>query len=301
MADLYARAQSGEPLTIPAATWNALVEMLIDYRQNQLSSKPFLPKTPPQGTIKVKNTTGAARAQFEVLGLSDPIIGPSANATEFRQRVTFQGVTPTADHAGRFAVLREPLRSGAVGDAFVFGATHCRIDVLSESDWAAEIKPGDPTGLVSGSTGSAQILWKEPGVGSARWALIRFGSGAGGVEMRLGILAGDLNYRRRANVNIYRPEDGTSIIANYVSTGEILSAGDWMLNPGEVLEGNTHVVIARFPAVTGNSWIVIAAACAPDPNGLPVPSLFAEALSRVPSLFVPPPPPTAVSQPPIVY
>lgn len=127
-------------------------------------------------------------------------------------------------------------------------------------------------------------------------------AGAGGLLLRLGILNGDLNYRRRANVNLYKPVDGTSSITSYVSTGETVSAGDWMLNPGEVLEGGTHVVIANFPAVTGSSWIVIAAACAADPNGIPSASLFAEALSRVSAPFVPPPPPSpAVSHPPIVY
>lgn len=116
---------------------------------------------------------------------------------------------------------------------------------------------------------------------SDRWFVVGT-KGSAGTTLKLGILAGDLEYRRRANVNIYKPVDGTSSTASYVATGEVLSAGDWMLNTGEDLAGGTHVVIAQFPAVTGNSWVVIAAACAADPNDAPSPALFAQAMQQIP-------------------
>ena len=69
--------------------------------------------------ILVKNTSGQDQDRFAVLGIDAPIIAPGAdgNEEEFKRQVALSCVTPTAEHAGRFVVLQEPLADGAIGRA----------------------------------------------------------------------------------------------------------------------------------------------------------------------------------------
>jgi hypothetical protein len=131
------------------------------------------------GVVTVRNDTGADLDRYAVVGLGDPIIDNSENLAEFQGRVTFQGETPDIDlHVGKFAVLIEPLPDGKIGLAIAAGVCQVLLTVSAADDRYADIEDAETGHLTSGGSGSAQILWKETGTGSGKWAIVRLGTPA---------------------------------------------------------------------------------------------------------------------------
>ena len=61
----------GEPLRIPAATWNALLSMLAKFQAGQLGAgRPVPSSGPPALDVRVLNDSGADVARGGVLGIS---------------------------------------------------------------------------------------------------------------------------------------------------------------------------------------------------------------------------------------
>ncbi len=134
------------------------------------------------GLVLVKNNSGAERDRFDVLGLGEPMILPSANRSGFLKRIAFNGETPTDQHSNKFAILLGPIQPGKTGWAIAESIVPCLINVTDESATSADIAPGEYR-LQTGSSG-AQILFREepgdretPGVA---WAILRLGGGGGG-------------------------------------------------------------------------------------------------------------------------
>jgi len=128
--------------------------------------------------VHVKNASGADRARFAVLGIDSPIFSPSEAADNFANQVALVGVTPTADHAGKFVVLLEPIADGEIGQAVVSGVTPVKVNVTDEAHTRADVQAGQAGYLASGDSGSALILWKEAGTGE-KWALVNLGMPSG--------------------------------------------------------------------------------------------------------------------------
>jgi len=130
--------------------------------------------------VLVKNTTGAARSQFEVLGVDGVEIAPATSLSKFKRRVALSGTTPAVpDHRGNFVVLLDDLPAGAVGPAIASGLVHVQISVASgiEALERADVADGQAGHLVPRPDGSAQILWRESGTGT-KWAIVRLGPDA---------------------------------------------------------------------------------------------------------------------------
>jgi hypothetical protein len=51
---------------------------------------------------------------FEIVALDGPLYGPDDNEQEFGFRLAFKGVVSDSDHFGKFAVLLEPVKQGAM-------------------------------------------------------------------------------------------------------------------------------------------------------------------------------------------
>jgi hypothetical protein len=190
MGDTFKKVQSGDPLRIPAETFNTFVDAARDFkarRQSRTREPQF--EFRQTGIIPVKNNSGTDCSRFEVLGIDQPIFTPSDNLLSFQNQIAFVGVTPTEqDHLGRFVVLLEPLRDGMIGQACLSGVCPIRLNVLDEEhDWA-DIEDGETDSLKTGTGGSAFILWKEDTnggyggygygygygyYGGLRWALVR--------------------------------------------------------------------------------------------------------------------------------
>ena len=62
-----------------------------------------------------------------------------------------------------------------IGVAVISGVCPVRLDIEEESDTFAEIEHEETGFLKSGGSGSATILWKEPGTGADKWAVVRLG------------------------------------------------------------------------------------------------------------------------------
>ncbi|MFH1267796.1 MAG: hypothetical protein ABIK89_18930, partial [Planctomycetota bacterium] len=194
MAGNLRKVRPGEPFEPSAELQHATVDAIRYVRELQNSGGAGVGSHAfNTGVALVKNNSGADRQRFDVLGIDDVFPQPVAKPNAFKEGPVLVGITPDRDmHRGRFAVLLAPAKAGAIVPATVAGVSVAKVDVQDECHWFAEIKDGDAGSLVSvgsgcscpeesGSTtsttpaptGSAIILWKEPGLG-IKWAVIRF-------------------------------------------------------------------------------------------------------------------------------
>ena len=175
MAELR-RVEPTDPLRIPASDWNAAMRQVeASHGQRHGTARQPIDRDKDGDKCLVRNDTGRDLDRFSVVGLGAPIILPSANLPEFKRQVTFRGVVPTKSHLGRFAVLLAPCAVGAIAQAAVAGVTWVWLQIEDPLDWCADVLPGSTDYLVTSSSGSAQVLWRESDTGVC-WAAIRFGT-----------------------------------------------------------------------------------------------------------------------------
>jgi hypothetical protein len=177
MGDTLRKVQVGDPLAIPASTFNSFIDAARDFRARQTSATSDPIQSFRQtGIVPIKNGSEEDRNRFDVLGIGSPIISPTDNADEFKNRVAIVGVLPAIDtHFGNFAILLEPMKDGAIGRACVAGVCPARIYIEKEWHQYADVEDGQPARLKSRPSGGAQILWKESGEGAEKLAIVRLG------------------------------------------------------------------------------------------------------------------------------
>jgi hypothetical protein len=188
MAGPMQKAKRGDPLVIPAATFNTFIDVARDFQGRQRSTRrAAVHEQRDSGIVLVRNDSGADRERFDVLGISGVIIAPAANLAEFKRRPALVGEVPAAEHRGRLVVLAEPLPAGAIGRAYAAGVCIARVDMLTAEQATADVKVNDPAALESSSSGALQILWVEAGTG-VKWAVVRFGGGGGREIERMAVI-----------------------------------------------------------------------------------------------------------------
>ncbi len=179
MSDPFKKVTTGSKLRIPAAAYNTFVDVARDHQasQRRIASTPQTPIR-PTGIVLVRNGTGRDLKRYHVLAIDSPIIDPDDNEDEFKNRVALAGVLPDKDeHFGKFVILNEPLKSGAIGRAYVAGVCPVKIDVPDEDHERhyADILDDTTDTLMARHDGAAQILWRAGGTGK-QWALVRLGN-----------------------------------------------------------------------------------------------------------------------------
>ena len=178
MSSALRKVRSGDPLVIPAAAYNAFIDAALDFRQRTAHlGQGAQPSFSQASIVLVRNDSGSNQNRMAVLGVDAPIIDPSANEEEFRNRVALSCVAPEeGTHEGRFVVLAEPIANGKIGRAYAAGVCPVKIDVPDEEhEWRyAEIADGITGNLKVSMQGSATILWRAGGTG-VQWAVIRLG------------------------------------------------------------------------------------------------------------------------------
>jgi len=122
--------------------------------------------------VRVLNNSGSNRDKLDILGIDGPLFTPTESVSGFQREPAFTCVTPTADHAGRFVILAEPIPDGKIGRACISGAVPVKVYVNDEDDGFADVKASDATQLDSSTSGTAKILWKESGTGQV-YAVVR--------------------------------------------------------------------------------------------------------------------------------
>jgi hypothetical protein len=173
MADSFKKVQAGQSLEISATVWNALIDVtqrakLSQHDRNDSSQ----PASRQANHALVRNLTGFDLARFAVIELGTPMITPSDNELEFKNRTSFSGLLPSAFTGARFGVTLAPIASGAIGTAAVAGIVPVRLAVGTLPYACAAPIPGMGI-LQSVPHGPATVLWMES-MGSPRWAIIRF-------------------------------------------------------------------------------------------------------------------------------
>jgi len=129
------KVKPGDPLVIPAGTYNTFVDAARDYldRRNDQGQEAH-PAARNSGIVLVRNDIDPPQAadRFWVLGIDVPVITPTDNETEFQNRVVLSGAVPwISSYRGRFVVLLEPLAAGAIGLGVVSGVCPCKVYVNS--------------------------------------------------------------------------------------------------------------------------------------------------------------------------
>jgi len=174
MGDPLKRVQRGQPLRIPAETFNTFIDVAKAHQQAQQRSGVRHESLLSPGVILVQNNSGIDVDQYEVLGISGVIIDPDDNEDEFRRQVALTAITPAASHAGKFVITAEPIADGEIGQARVAGVSPVMIDWPTDGN---DYKLADVSGwgfLEASWLGSAQVLWRAGGTG-VQWAIVRFG------------------------------------------------------------------------------------------------------------------------------
>lgn len=222
------------------------------------------PSDARDGIIRILNQTGQGLDQGAVVGLKDPLILPSENTFEFGSTLCFNGVVPTdgsgesTDYRGQFAVLLEPCGAGDIAAAIVAGVTAAKLSVTAAGDKFADIKHDDVTALKTGSSGSARVLWKEPGTGE-KFGVVILGSAASGATPRRAKLDATLSYGETAEATVWEWDAEEE---EYVETDETVEVQCWLLYEDESIEGGTRIWFLEVDGVNE----VVAAACAPEPE-----------------------------------
>lgn len=177
--DSLKKVKSGDPLRIPARTFNTFIDSARDYLQRSQSSGGRPTQSVRQtGIALVKNDSGTDVDRFAVLQITGPLFTPTENEQTFRNQVALTGSTPSAGGEGLFVVCQEPIASGALGRCMVAGVTPVQVNVTAEAHEWAEIASGQTGYLASAASGSAQILCVESGTGT-KWAYVRLGPPVG--------------------------------------------------------------------------------------------------------------------------
>jgi hypothetical protein len=183
VGDTLKKVQPGDPLRIPASTFNTLIDVARDHLANRQNAtrQPVLALPPPGVILTIRNDSGSDCGRFEVLGLDEPVFPPEDNTADFSRGPVMSCVYPVdPDHLGAFVVLLEPIAAGAVGRAMVQGAVYVQvqIDDLDKADWA-DITDGEPGYLTATDSGSARILWYDGEEVGTLWCVCLLGAGGG--------------------------------------------------------------------------------------------------------------------------
>jgi len=174
MGDHLKKVQAGQPLEIPAGTFNTFIDTARAHLARQRSTQTGTDRSARDpDVVLVRNDSGYDLARFEVLGVSDVVISPADNLDEFKNGIVLTGTTPSlANHFGRFVVLLEPLAAGQIGRACASGMCQVRINVVDEADQYADVRDGSRATLESTDRGASYIYWRQSGTGE-KWAVVK--------------------------------------------------------------------------------------------------------------------------------
>lgn len=187
----FDKVQPGEPMRIPASTYNSMVDAAQDFQQRRrgVGADPLKPAR-YEGTVRVRNDTGSHLFRFSVVGLGEVVITQSDNPQSFYSRPTFVVERPEitaalkyGKHVAKVAVIQEPIREGAIGWAKISGLTPVKVNVQNNYDDIAILQDsssgvGAVLPFVSSTVGQsgASILWHEADATGVQWCLVLLGN-----------------------------------------------------------------------------------------------------------------------------
>ncbi len=177
----------GQPNRPSARTHNAFVSAAraVAGMQTAIGARNAPPRPDAPVLVRVFNDTGDTLEQFAPAAIDEPLVTPTmvsgtvTNADEMTSTLVLKLKVPDAVYdAGNFVVMAETLADQQIGLAYADGIFLARVDIDSVDDFFADVQSSADE-LLTGSSGSATILWKQSGTGTGKLAVIRMGSPAG--------------------------------------------------------------------------------------------------------------------------
>jgi len=173
---------SGEPLSIPANTWNKLIDLVEPGSRPGaetygIGDYPSVLKVLVKYDTDVLSIGGYVFNRFDVIRLTglNPFIKYADEESEFKQRPNFIA-NYVSSYRQQIGILLEPMEPGAIAWAAIAGIIPARIDIIDAGHTRA--KPTEYTGgtfnkghLTSSRNGPCQIIWKETGTG-IKWGYV---------------------------------------------------------------------------------------------------------------------------------
>lgn len=152
--------------------WNALLDLARQAKHSQHDQAEKARITSRQTSYAlVRNQSGQDLDRFSVIELGSPIIAPSDNELEFKNRTSFHASMPSESIGSRFGVTIEPIAAGSIGTAAVAGVVPVRLATAAAMYACAQPIPNS-TFMESVPHGPASLLWAESTGGNC-WGIIR--------------------------------------------------------------------------------------------------------------------------------
>ncbi len=193
---------------------------------------------------------------FDVAVLKTPMWTAAENLDFFQYQGALSATVPVTTDRGRlFGIATEETPKGFTAPFQIQGLVRVRLNVVSTSHPYADIDPMNRKRLKSGFSGSARIIWQEPGTGE-KWAI-----------MQLGIL--DEHEIIAVTDQQIEPDGfGNASVwyaGNETSATEVLWL-TWMHND-EAIPAGCEVLARWF--VDQRKWVIVGAECKTAPPPLP--------------------------------
>jgi hypothetical protein len=187
--DPLAHVRPGQPLTVEAATWNALIDGARAARAGRAPGQVAPPATAavyPSLTCLVQYDAASTETldAHSVVTLGESLVdlsGTDGDPHGVNRRPAFVLGTPTG--AGDLvAVTLEPIQGQAIGRAVVSGLAVALVDVSDVDHTRAVPIAGNTDKFESGDSGGYPIVYRETGTGE-QWAVVLLGAPGGGAAV----------------------------------------------------------------------------------------------------------------------
>jgi hypothetical protein len=254
MARPDGRIEAGQSIksAISAAAWNRAqdaADLVLGARGGVLGG-PVRAGERPYTWCLAKNTTTSTVPRWGVLAITGLEIQPTSQAggatASFEELPVLRGATPTSSTRA-WVIAIEPIKANEIGRVAVAGVVQAKVEIKNSSD--EFVAAGTTTSqLVTGSSGEGAILWKETGTGLNKWALVRFGAGAGGgARLKLGKTTAAWGKNSSQSIRLWPNGLQSNPAENQLAT-----------NVFATVAANRFVMIAEE---AGGTWQLIAAEC----------------------------------------
>lgn len=273
MGDAFRKVQSGEPLTIAARAWSALMEVAHSAARERLPLSVEAQRAHRQTCVCLAvNKTGADRRAFEPMGIAGWHRGDLFDTAGTDKTIGFRdpvivGRTPTVttdypttiDDSDTFCVTLEPIPFRGIGRVAISGPCLVRLNANPPNDPRFSggnritIKSGDATGCYTSHHGHrnlGQLLSVQaPENPAINLQMVLLGTyqkqGIAGVELSANVARGGSN----SNAEVIRGGNGQSTLP--VTEPSFLKSG-------QTIASGTTCIVAEI----GNGWWILTADCA---------------------------------------
>jgi microcystin-dependent protein len=159
------KSRRGEPLKIPAATWNSVVDASKAEKRGRFNNvSAFNGEVVPLDSIKLTNAIlvrcnadYALETSFGILRLSNVVQDLTEDALDANRRLAMEGYTPNAPD-NVIAIAQTPLAFNEIGRAITSGIAMCRVKMVDLTHKYANPIPGDTQKLMSAESGQVRIV-----------------------------------------------------------------------------------------------------------------------------------------------